>query len=596
MTSPGSSSPGHGRLPAVLGSLLVLVVLLAATAAWAVFRDPALSPATPARVLLLNAFPILCAAIAAWALTRRLGISLLVCGGGVWMLHLGNAIKLQNMGTPLLPSDASVLSQVLTNPDLFLPYVPKRLLALAASGALVLLALFIRFEPPTFPKWLAARIPAVAAGTFLAFAAFAGYPPVRAAYASQLGMKQRVSWNPADLYGKAGLVNGLGYYAAQASDSIGTADLAMLADFRQRHHDALQAKASTPLPTQLPDIVVIQVEALFDPGRIEGLDSAPWLNEWQRHASRGIHGSLVSPTFGGGTIRAEFEAMTGYPLQAFPAVQFPYYGLLVDGLPTLPNNLVQLGYHTRVVHPFKAAFWNRRIAMRALGFQELTFEEAFAGASRAGPYISDHALYQHLLDYDRSTAPQFVLAITMENHGPWTGDFRKGIDGQLPSLPAQMDELPEAARHELRRYLWHVQSGDRALGTLLDRLLARDRPTVVAVYGDHLPALKKVYPRVKFDDARPARPQPVPFMIVSNIGTPSRRIDRMPMSKLPSLLLEAAGLPLTGHFGVDAVLDDLPGRHPDRRNEQELRAHVAWRDFTGPPQSARTVRTAGAHP
>lgn len=592
MTSPKPIDTGRRRAWTIVASLLAGVVLLVASASWVVSRDPALSLETPARTLLLNALPILCVALTSWALTRRLGLSLLVSCGLVWLLHLGNAIKLQNMGTPLLPSDAAVLGQVLSNPGLFLPYLPKRLLAAGVAGFLVLFAVSLRFEPPTFPKWIVLRIPLVAGFALLTLAAFTGHPPLREAYASQFGLKPKVSWNPATFYSKAGLVNGFAFYAARARDAIGKPDLAMLSDFRDRHRDALRAKASTPLPARLPDIFVIQIEALFDPGRVQGLDSTPWMAEWQRHASKGIHGGLVSPTFGGATIRAEFEAMTGYPLQAFPDVRYPYYGLLVDDLPTLPNQLAGLGYRTRVVHPFKASFWNRRVAMRALGFNDLVFQEAFAGAPRAGPYISDRALYQHLLDREPSAAPEFVFAITMENHGPWTGDFRKALDGRLPSLPAEMSGLTPPAKLELRRYLWHVRDGDRALGDLLDQLLGCDRPTVVAVYGDHLPALKRTYPQLEFDDGRSPRSQPVPFMIVSNLGTPSRRIDRLPMYQLPSLILQAAGLPLPGHFGANAVLRGLPKHHPDRRNAKQLRTHIAWRDFSAPGRPPATAQSA----
>jgi hypothetical protein len=325
---------------------------------------------------------------------------------------------------------------------------------------------------------------------------------------------------------------------------------------------------------------MVQVEALFDPGIIEGLDSAPWMASWYEHARRGLHGNVRSPTFGGGTIRAEFEALTGHPLEAFPNVQYPYYGLVHDRMETLPRTLRSMGYATKVVHPFKSSFWNREIAMRTLGFDTLEFQDAFPRRDkRAGPYIGDDILYERIAGTAPGQTPTFTFAITMENHGPWHTDFRAMLDDDLPELPDSMDGLPAKSRKELRRYLWHVRHGDQALGQLLSSLLARERPTLVAVYSDHMPGLSATWRHVEFDNGKRQRAQTVPFMIVSNFGTPARDLGTLPMHALPSLVLEAAGLPMHGHFAADTVLRGLRGRHPDARMAAELRRNAAWRDW-----------------
>lgn len=77
MTTPGSTALRQRRFWPALASLLAMMVLLGATTWWVVFRDPALSWDTPAGMVLLNAFPILCVALVSWAATRRLVLSLL---------------------------------------------------------------------------------------------------------------------------------------------------------------------------------------------------------------------------------------------------------------------------------------------------------------------------------------------------------------------------------------------------------------------------------------------------------------------------------------------------------------------------------------
>jgi hypothetical protein len=70
----------------------------------------------------------------------------------------------------------------------------------------------------------------------------------------------------------------------------------------------------------------VQSESLFDPGRLAGMhyEAMPRLRDAM---ARAWSGNLYVPTFAGGTIRTEFEVLTGLPLAAFPGVRYPYLQL-----------------------------------------------------------------------------------------------------------------------------------------------------------------------------------------------------------------------------------------------------------------------------
>lgn len=561
------------RTSAFAGVFLSMVVATLGFASW---LDPNIDSGSAPRLLAFNVLPVLALAIGAWALSRRAAFVLLLVAGLVFLAHHASALKERYLGTPLLPSDFWMVPQVALNPALFAGYVeiaPSAWLAMVA-GAFVL-ALLWRFEPRTFPASWLARIPVAAAAFFVAYATLAGLPPAQKPYASQFGDRANSVWNPRDLYRMSGLLNGLAFYSAKARLAVGTPDMAMLATFDRQHAAALARRRKLAAPKTLPDIFVIQAESLFDPATIQGLEGAELMPEWRRLEGRGIHGTLDSPAYGGVTIRAEFEVLTGYPMRAFRHVNYPYYGLVDTDTNSLPRALGAMGYTTTVAHPFKAGFWNRKVVMQRLGFDHLLFQEELGSLVKVGRYAGDAAFYEKMLQATGTDGPQFVFAITMQNHGPWSS--QQAPAGALPASLELPSGMPPEAQQELRAYLWHVFTGDLALGKLANALLSRPRPTLLVIYGDHLPALDRAWRHVKFANGRSPQSQPVPFLVVSNQPLQPRRIDDMGMHHLPALVLESAGLPQPGFFAVSAMLRN--GDPAVGAVDRAVLVDATWRDY-----------------
>ena len=351
----------------------------------------------------------------------------------------------------------------------------------------------------------------------------------------------------------------------------------MLDEFLAGRQDELLSLSSTPLPDVLPDLVVVQSEALFDPARLRGISEGKWIPSFRALQARGIHGQLEVPTFGGGTIRTEFEVLTGYPMAAFPHVVFPYFGLTDRPMDAVPVQLAALGYRNFAAHPYQRSFWNRDEALRNMGITEAHFEgeTVFRDPRRRGPYVSDEDAYDGALKLlAQGTGPQFAFVITMENHSPWR--HRNNIDkAERDAIPVPAALDPES-RKALQTYLLHLQHGDRALAAFADAVLARDRPTLLLVYGDHMPALPRVYEQLGFDDGRPAWEQPLPYFLVANVPLATARLD-LPAHALPTLLMRQAGLPMHGHLARAHVIREAALRCQDYRNCIPL-LHIAARE------------------
>jgi hypothetical protein len=265
-----------------------------------------------------------------------------------------------------------------------------------------------------------------------------------------------------------------------------------------------QVPAANPPADELPElgpvapdlVVVVQIESFLDPRRL-GLDGPPLPGLERARARSIVHGALATPADGAYTMRSEYAVLTGLSPDELGFRRFDPYLSARHPADTLAGGLRQRGFATLFMHPFRAAFFDRDRVMPRLGFERFLWEEDFAGAERVGPYVGDRAFAARILrEAERQAgAPTLIVAITMENHGPWT-------DGRLPDLSGP---LPQ--------YLAHLVNGDQAVDDLVQGLDERPGRALLCLYGDHppiLPALDRPGPAltdyVVLELGRGARP------------------------------------------------------------------------------------------
>lgn len=514
-------------------------------------QDPALQAHPAFAYMWRNALPISLLGLLAYATAGRRILTFAFITGFTLLLYRVDAIKELNMNSPLLPGDLALGHQVFDNIGFFANYIHHGLLWLIAALLFAGGALWAwHFERRWgFPGWKA-RV----AGAVLTLGALCTLYRGDLFWQKAYSTGQMVGfplWHPVGGVHKVGLIAGFIRMAHEADLTIPEPDRPLVRNFAQAHARELRLRSQRPAPVDLPDIVVVQSEAFFDPGVLKGVSYGQYTPNFERLARLGISGGLKTPAYGGGTIRTEFETLTGYPVQAFPSITFPYYGLAADWMPSVPRRLGKLGYSAQLFHPFKASFWNRAQVMPRLGFQQTFYEGKFKQAEHVGLYVSDHSLFEFVLDHmDQGTArPQYTMVITMENHGPWASDVGSLAD-VLHDKPLP-EGVSDEAKRELVHYLSHVVNGDRALASFAERLLARRRWTVLLFYGDHLPALPHAFAEIGFDDSKPGTSQRTRYMLLSNKPLSPRTLD-LNSYDLPGLLFDTLGFPETGSLALSA--------------------------------------------
>jgi len=556
------TAPTWRREVALLGACALLLLLLLAR------LDPGVAIAHDAdthellRRLLLNALPAFSVFGLLLALTRRPLLSTWLVLLGLLGLYGANAAKLGSLQTPLLPADLRFFAEPGPALQLFSQYLHvdalHGVLLACALGITVLLAREPRLH--RFARWQ--RI-ALGAGSLAVGASLvSGAPPWRHLYGA--GMPAFQPWALAESANRTGLIGGmLLYHWELGGGDIPAPDREAAIALLEANAPELRAGlAASTSSDALPDIVVVQSESLFDPARLRGVLSGRYLGNLHRLAKKaGTAGDLGVPTFAGGTIRTEFEVLTGAPLASLGGVQYPWLELERDSYPGLARVLDRHGYRSVAIHPNAAAFWNRARAYPALGFSRFVDAASFPQDRIVGLFTSDAALTDRVLDELADDGPpQFVFAISMENHGPF--DWRPGLDPQrLAALPMP-EQLDAGGRLWLGNYLYLLDDADRELGRLADALAKRKRRTLLLFYGDHLPDLGPTYAQLGFDDGREAKQQPVPWLLLDNRERRPHHLDTRAWL-LPGLLLEAAGIRDDAYFNALATLARSPDFDPD---------------------------------
>jgi hypothetical protein len=422
------------------------------------------------------------------AITGRPFFSSLLCLSGELLVILINNAKYRALREPFIFSDFGIFSQTVKHPRLYLPFlgIGRTLAIIAAVAATFAVGWWL--EPPVENSSTSA------AALLAAGAALAGIGWL---------LGRPLSLNPAADVTQQGLFTSIAHYWILEKTSAP----ARKTDF---------PSVGKPRKTN-PDVVVIQSESFFDPRRAFPCVRRDLLRNFDAAcASATLHGQLTVPAWGANTMRPEFGFLSGMRPGCMGIHQFnPYRVAAARPVRALPAVLREAGYTTTCIHPHPARFFRRDRAFPNLGFQRFADIREFRGAKKQGPYISDEAVTDKLIE-ELATAdqPAFFFAITMENHGPL--HLEKTTDGETAEF---YEDPPHTACSDLGVYLRHLRNADRQLARLREFLRSRSRPYVFVFYGEHLPSMPVVYGSLGTPDGR------TDYFIESSVRTVTRKED-----------------------------------------------------------------------
>lgn len=295
--------------------------------------------------------------------------------------------------------------------------------------------------------------------------------------------------------------------------------------------------------TDLPNVIVIMDEAFSDIS-VNGdfktnFEVMPFLKEIQEGKENTVSGMLNVSVCGGNTANSEFEFLTGNTMRFLPGGSIPYQQYVKEDTNSLARELSNLGYETYAQHPYYATGWNRDEVYPRLGFEHLSFRDAYYGKSLLRNYVSDQGDFELIKEtYENKTKgkPMFLFNVTMQNHGGYYDEYENFV-------PAVFAKDKDSA--VLDRYLSLVHETDAAVNDLITYFEEVDERTVIVFFGDHQPS-DAVVSYVQTKDEESLRYQ-VPYFIWANYDIEEATNVETSLNYLSSHMCKLAGIPTSSY-------------------------------------------------
>lgn len=303
----------------------------------------------------------------------------------------------------------------------------------------------------------------------------------------------------------------------------------------------------------LPNIIVVMNESFADVSTLPLVDSnVELLSQYYYYAEQSVQSGIAyASVFGSGTCNSEFEVITGSAMTNLGDNVYPYVMYDLSSNENLVTYLEGLGYESLAMHPAEAKNWRRDRVYEALGFDAFFDITDFEDSEKLRWYTTDIETYTRSIEaIANAEAPQFILDITMQNHGGYTSGLLQDI--------SCIDITANGSSYlALSEYTTCAERSDCDLGLFLSQLDELDEKVIVLFFGDHQPSLtdvpaEEVYGKATEDMNLEELQQMygVPYLIWANYETAAgigTKLDTS-LNYLGANLINAAGLPLSPYL------------------------------------------------
>lgn len=237
-----------------------------------------------------------------------------------------------------------------------------------------------------------------------------------------------------------------------------------------------------------PNIILIQLESFFDTNEVEFFTtSEDPIPTFRYIMDNYTSGYFKVPSVGAGTANTEFEVLTGMNLRYFGPGEYPYKTIMkYQESESVASALKEFGYGAHALHNNGGNFYSRADVFNNMGFDSYTSKEFMNILQYTeNGWAKDDVLTQHILNAMDSTEQQdFVFCITVEGHG----DYPEEPVIENPRIQVNGIE-DEGLTNAWEYFVNHLYETDLFIKDLITELEKRGEPTVLIMYGDHLPTM-----------------------------------------------------------------------------------------------------------
>lgn len=265
-----------------------------------------------------------------------------------------------------------------------------------------------------------------------------------------------------------------------------------------------------------PDnVVVLMVESF------QNAEDLPWKTNievtpfYNKLSQQGQTGYLISPSFGGKSINAEFELLTGFSNVFNPVGSIPYKDFIHHNIPSLAHEFKQNQFTTNAIQV---------VTMKGYGYgsiyEHLGFDNKFS-LSRLDKNIkldptnrfgSSQEIASKISELIKKQDRSFIFAFPNSSHSPWKISHYPNNKIKLLNTDLESD-----FSNEIIAYYNSLTHVDQLFQSLVQQLDDNEH-TVIFIVGDHQPALKanKLMSQNEWSFKDKINKHLVPYLVWSN--------------------------------------------------------------------------------
>jgi phosphoglycerol transferase MdoB-like AlkP superfamily enzyme len=280
-------------------------------------------------------------------------------------------------------------------------------------------------------------------------------------------------------------------------------------------------KGDSTLSGKRPNIIVVLLESCFDVSEFPALktnkDPIPYYHQLEKQYSTG---HLTVPVVGAGTCNTEFEVLTGMSCQFFGPGEYPQKTILKKrDCESTADVIKKLNYGAHVVHNNGGNFYSRANAFSQMGFDTFTSKELLDidEYTPLNTWPTDDILVDATKDaLDSTPTPDYVYTITVGTHGDYPTE--KVIAD--PKIRCSSKTLDQSRLNQWEYYCNMLNNMDRFIQEYTKMLSKRGEPTLLIMFGDHLPTMGLTNNDVKTHDIFKTK-----YITWNNFGMPKQDQD-----------------------------------------------------------------------
>ena len=439
-------------------------------------------------------------------------------------LGIVNCVVLLNRVTPFGFTDLSMITDLLTMQNT--NYFTKQQAALSIVAIGIYAALMVRLfmkgrkQPSKTPFWLRLVLVVLCIGSI----------PVITPKLQDVGVLTGYFGNLAQGYKNYGYIYGFttSFMDRGMSKPIGYSKKSI-----QKIIKDTDMGENTIADEDMPNVVVVLLESFYDVSEAEFLETSedpiPYFHELEANYSTG---HCTVPVVGAGTCNSEFEVLTGMSCIFFGPGEYPQKTILKEApdCESVAHLLGNMGMGTHVVHNNGGNFYSRANAFSKMGFDTFTCKEMLdiTDYTPMGSWPLDDILIPATLDAMNSTESRdFVYTITVGTHGDYPTE--KIIED--PAVTVNAVGKTEAQNNQWEYYVNMLRNMDNWMRAYTEALDATGEPTILIMFGDHLPTMGLTESEIETGDLYQTK-----YVTWNNFGMSKEDMDLTTYQLVPEYL------------------------------------------------------------